>query len=98
MVAEHPRLPLAHLRELRLELDACLSLLRDDSRREEGDRHDTAPTPSPPIGPLCAQDPTSTDSSARAEQAVAPDKHAAVGVPRPVGNEAMTEVSDEDHR
>lgn len=87
MVTERPRLPLAHLRELRLELDACLSLLRDDSRRAEGDRHETAPTPSPPIGPICAQDPTSADSSARAKQAVAPGKHATVGIPRRVGSD-----------
>ena len=42
MVTEIPRLPLAYLRELRLELDACLSLLRDDSRREGGDKHDAS--------------------------------------------------------
>jgi hypothetical protein len=30
-VTEIPRLPLAHLRELRLELDTCLSLLQDDA-------------------------------------------------------------------
>jgi hypothetical protein len=35
-VREIPRLPLAHLRELRRELDACLSLLHDDSRRDGG--------------------------------------------------------------
>ena len=44
MVTEIPRLPLACLRELRLELDACLSLLRDESRREGGDKHDASPT------------------------------------------------------
>lgn len=87
MVVEYPRLPLEHLRELRLELDACLSLPCGDSRREQGDRHETAPTPSPPIGPLCAQDPINADCSARAEQAAAPDKHAAVRVPRRVGND-----------
>ena len=42
-VTEIPRLPLAHLRELRLELDTWLSLLRDDSRRE-GDKHDASAT------------------------------------------------------
>jgi hypothetical protein len=87
MVTESPRLPLAHLRELRLELDACLSLLHDDSRRAEGDEHETAPTPSAPIEPLSTRDPTGTDSSARAKQAVAPGKHAAVGVPRRVGSD-----------
>jgi hypothetical protein len=86
-VMERPRLPLAHLRELRLEVDACLSLLRDDSRRDEGDRHETASTPSPPIGPICPQDPTSADSSARAKQAVAPGEHTTVGVPRRVGSD-----------
>jgi hypothetical protein len=87
MVTESPRLPLAHLRELRLELDACLSLLHDDSRRAEGDKHETAPTPSAPIEPLSTRDPTGTDSSARAKQAVAPGKHAAVGIPRRVGSD-----------
>ena len=82
MVTERPRLPLVHLRELRLELDACLNLLRDDSCREEGDKHETAPTPSAPIGALSTQDPTSTDSSARAEQAVALGECAAVGDPQ----------------
>jgi hypothetical protein len=38
MVTQIPRLSLACLRELRLELDAWQSLLRDDSRRE-GDEH-----------------------------------------------------------
>src|SRR4029077_3563379 len=38
-VTEIPRLPLAHLRELRLELDTCLSLLQDDSRRAAQCRH-----------------------------------------------------------
>src|ERR1700739_4937057 len=33
-VTQVPRLSLATLRELRLALDACLSLLRDDSRRD----------------------------------------------------------------
>ena len=32
-VTEFPRLPLACLRELRLELDACQCLLRDEGRR-----------------------------------------------------------------
>jgi hypothetical protein len=35
MVTQIPRLSLAGLRELRLELDARQSLLRDDPRREE---------------------------------------------------------------
>jgi len=41
VVTEVPRLPLLHLRELRIELDTCLSLLHDDSRRE-GDKHDAS--------------------------------------------------------
>src|SRR3974377_68906 len=48
MVTEIPCLPLAYLRELRLELDACLSLLRDDSCREGGDTHEGPATMQPP--------------------------------------------------
>ena len=55
VVTEVPRLPLLHLRELRIELDTCLSLLHDDSRRE-GDKHDASATISAPIRPLRAQD------------------------------------------
>ena len=43
-VTEIPRLALACLRELRLELDACLNLLRDDSRREGVDKHEASAT------------------------------------------------------
>jgi hypothetical protein len=80
MVAEIPRLPLAYLRELRLELDACLSLLRDDSRREGGDTHEGSPTMSPPIRPLRAQEPTAADGSGRADEAIA------IGERAPIGN------------
>ncbi len=38
-MTERPRLSLAYLHELRVELDACLTLLRDDSRHEGGDKH-----------------------------------------------------------
>jgi hypothetical protein len=80
MVTEIPRLPLAYLRELRLELDACLSLLRDDSRREGGDTHEGSPTMSPPIRPLRAQEPTAADGSGRADEAIA------IGERAPIGN------------
>ena len=80
MVTEIPRLPLAYLRELRLELDACLSLLRDDSRREGGDTHDASPTMSPPIRSLRAQEPAGADGSVRADEAIA------IGERAPVGN------------
>jgi hypothetical protein len=54
VVTEIRRLPLAHLRELRIELDTCLSLLHDGSRRE-GDKHDALATISVPIRPLRAK-------------------------------------------
>ena len=44
MVTEIPRLPLAYLCELRLELDACLSLLRDDPVAKEETRMRRPPT------------------------------------------------------
>jgi len=56
-VTEIPRLALACLRELRLELDACLNLLRDDSRREGVDKHEASATEPPPIRPFRAQGP-----------------------------------------
>jgi hypothetical protein len=77
MVTEIPRLALAYLRELRLELDACLSSLRDDSRRE-GDKHDASPTISAPIRPLRVQDPTGADGSIRADEAIAAGERAPV--------------------
>ncbi|MER8530032.1 hypothetical protein [Mesorhizobium sp. M1272] len=49
-LTERPRLPLTYLRELRLELDTCLSLPRDDSRREGGDKHEASSILLPPIG------------------------------------------------
>ncbi len=78
VVTEIPRLPLAHLRELRLELDACLSLLQDDSRRE-GDKHDASATKSAPIRPLRAQEATDTDASVGADEAIATRQRALVG-------------------
>jgi hypothetical protein len=77
-VTEIPLLPLAHLRELRLELDTCLSLLRGDSRRE-GDKHDTSATMSAPTRPLCAQGATGTDDGVRAGKAIATGERAPIG-------------------
>ena len=71
VVTEIPRLPLAYLRELRLELDTCLSLLRDDSRREGEDEHDASATISPPIRPFRTQEPPDADGSIRADEAIA---------------------------
>ena len=79
MVTEIPRLPLAYLRELRLELDACLGLLRDDSRREGGDKHEASSILSPPIRSLPTQDPTGAGSTVRADEAGATGERAAVG-------------------
>jgi hypothetical protein len=77
-VTEVPRLSLAYLRELRLELNTCLSLLHDDSRRE-GDKHDASATKSAPIRPLCAQDATGTDDGVRAGEAIATGERAPIG-------------------
>jgi hypothetical protein len=79
MVTECPRLPLASLRALRLEIDACLSLLRDDSRRKGGDKHEASSILSPPIGSLRAQAATGADSNVRTDEAGATGKRAAVG-------------------
>lgn len=57
MVTESPRLSLTYLLELRLELNACLTLLRDDSRCEGGDKHEASSILAPPTRSLCAQDP-----------------------------------------
>lgn len=95
MVTEHPCLPLAYLRELRLELDACLSLLRDDCRRAVGAQHETAPTPSPPIGPLCAQDPPAPTAASKRSKLL-PLVSALLSEALDVL--AMTEAGDEDHR
>ena len=79
MVTEIARLSLACLRELRLELDACLSLLRDDSRREGGDKHDASATEQSPFRPLRAQGPTGADGSVRADEAIATGERAPDG-------------------
>jgi hypothetical protein len=70
MVTQIPRLSLACLRELRLELDAWQSLLRDDPRRK-GDEHAASAAETSPTRPLRAQRPTGADSSVRADEAVA---------------------------
>ena len=72
MVTGIPRLSLACLRELRLELDACLNLLRDDSRREGVDKHEASATEPPPIRPFRAQGPTDADGSDRADEPIVP--------------------------
>ena len=78
-VTEIPRLALACLRELRLELDACLSLLRDDSRREGGDKHDASATEQSPFRPLRAQRPTGADGSVQADKVIATGERASDG-------------------
>ena len=78
MVMQIPRLSLACLRELGLELDAWQSLLRDGSRRE-GDEHAASAAETSPTRPLGAQRPTGADSSVRAEEAVAAGERAPGG-------------------
>ena len=78
MVTEIPRLPLASLRELRRELDAWQSLLRDEPRRE-GDKHAASAFGSSPARPLLAQGSIGADSSVRAGETVAPGERAASG-------------------
>lgn len=71
-VAEFPRLPLACLRELRLELDACQSLLRDEGLRPgAGDTHAASATERPPTRPLRAREPTDADCGRRAAELLA---------------------------
>ena len=77
-VREIPRLPLACLRELRLELDAWQSLLRDEPRRE-GDKHAASAAESSPTRPLLAQGSTGADSSVRSSEAVATGERAPGG-------------------
>jgi hypothetical protein len=73
---EGPRLPLGCLRELRRELDACQSLLRDDSRRA-GDEH-AAPEIKPlPSRPFRARGVSAgPDDSGRPDEADASGEHA----------------------
>ena len=79
MMTERPRLPLTYLHELRLELDACLTVLRDDSRHEGGDKHEASTTLSPAIRSLRSEDPAGADSSVRTGEAIATGERAAVG-------------------
>jgi hypothetical protein len=69
-VTQIPRLALACLRALRLELDAWQSLLRDGSRRE-GDEHVASTAKSSPTRPLRAQRATGADRSFSEDKAVA---------------------------
>src|SRR3954462_2806708 len=78
MVREIPRLPLACLRELRLELDAWQSLLRDEPRRE-GDKHAASAAELSPARPLLAQGSTGADSSVRSGEAVSTGERASGG-------------------
>ena len=79
MVTENPRLSLACLRELRLELYACLSLLLDDSRRAGADKHDASATEPSPIRPFRAQGPANADGSLRADEVIATGERALDG-------------------
>ena len=75
-MSEDPRLSLACLRELRRELDACQSLLRDDSRRA-GDEHaapEIKPSPSRPF--RSGGESAGSDCSGRPDEAVASGEHA----------------------
>ena len=94
-ITEIPRLSLPRLRELRVELDACLSLLRDNSCRERGDKYDASATEPSPIRPVCTPGPASTDSS------VGPDEAVATGgvtlLTETLAVVAVTEANDEDH-
>jgi hypothetical protein len=78
IVMQIPRLSLACLRELRLELDGWQSLLRDDYRRE-GDEHAASTAELSPTRPLRAQRPTAAYSSFRADEAVAAGERAPGG-------------------
>jgi len=74
-VTKFPRLSLAGLRELRLELDACLSSLRDESRRE-GDEHAPSAIQTSPSRPLRGEGATESDRSRRSDKAIASDERA----------------------
>src|SRR3954470_13352926 len=78
IVREIPRLPLACLRELRRELDAWQSLLRDEPRRA-GDKHAASAAESLPTRPLLTQGSTGADSSIRSGEAVATGERALGG-------------------
>ena len=76
-LTERPRLRLACLRELRRELDACQSLLRDDFRRA-GDEHaapEIKPSPSRPF--RAGGGSAAPDCRGRPDEAVVSRKHAA---------------------
>jgi hypothetical protein len=91
-VTEIPLLSLACLRELRLELDAGQSLVRDDSGRE-GDKHATSETKPSPSRSLCVARAARADSNVRANEVVGTDELLLVETLAVVSVEA----SDEDH-
>ena len=78
MVTEIPRISLATLRELRLELDAWQSLVRDDSSRE-GEEHATSAVEPSPSRPLCVARATCADRSVRANETVGAGERAPGG-------------------
>jgi len=73
-----PRLPLSSLRDLRCELDACLSLLGDDSRREGG-KHGAQEGQSPPSGSVRRGGTADADATRKAPAARAADRRASGG-------------------
>ena len=77
-VTETPRLFLACLRELRLELDTWQSLVRDDSSRK-GDKHATSVTKPSPSRSLCVPRAARADSNVRANEVVGTDELAPGG-------------------
>jgi hypothetical protein len=75
-MTERPRLPLACLHELRRELDACQSLLRDGSRRA-GDEHAAPEIEPPPSRPFRAGgESAGPDCSGRPDETVISGEHA----------------------
>jgi hypothetical protein len=93
IVTEVPRLSLACLRELRLELDAWQSLLRDASRRG-GDEHAASAAGSSPTRSLRAQGSAGADSSVGADEAV---QLVSALLAETLAVIAEAEASDEDH-
>lgn len=77
-VNDAPRLPLSSLRDLRFELDACLSLLSHDSCHG-GDEHEAQQAQSPPTGSVRRGGATDADATREAHAARAADRRASVG-------------------
>jgi len=78
MVTEIPRLSLAMLRELGLELDAWQSLVRDAPSRE-GDEHAASAAEQSPTRPLCTKRAICADTSVRANETVGAGERASSG-------------------